>query len=118
MHSDGTKDAPSSAAASSRPTGAPSVPPVERDRPDLRTLHLWQLQPVRDLLVIAAVAGAVYAGYAIRTVTIPLLVALLLAYLCEPVVARLTRSGRMGRPMAVGVILGGLTVAGGHGGVC
>lgn len=110
MHPDGTKDAPSSAAASSRPTGAPSVPAVERDRPDLRTLHLWQLQPVRDLLVIAAIGGAVYAGYAIRTVTIPLLVALLLAYLCEPVVARLTRSGRMGRPMAVGVILGGLTV--------
>ena len=104
MHSDGTKDAPSPDA------GTPASPAVGRARPDLRTLHLWQLQPVRDVLVIAAIAGTVYAGYAIRTVTIPLLVALLLAYLCEPVVARLTRSGRMGRPMAVSVIFGALTV--------
>jgi predicted PurR-regulated permease PerM len=104
MHSDGTMDAPSPDA------GTPASPAVGRSRPDLRTLHLWQLQPVRDVLVIAAIAGTVYAGYAIRTVTIPLLVALLLAYLCEPVVARLTRSGRMGRPMAVSVIFGALTV--------
>ena len=104
MHSDGTMDAPSPDA------GTPASPAVGRARPDLRTLHLWQLQPVRDVLVIAAIAGTVYAGYAIRTVTIPLLVALLLAYLCEPVVARLTRSGRMGRPMAVSVIFGALTV--------
>ncbi|MFM7133764.1 MAG: AI-2E family transporter, partial [Planctomycetota bacterium] len=72
---------------------------------DLRTVHLWHLQPVRDLLVIGAIAGTVYAGYAMRTVTVPLLIALALAYLVEPIVSRLSAWRRMGRPAAVGVIL-------------
>lgn len=75
---------------------------------DLRTAHLWHLQPVRDVLVIAIVVLTIYAGYALRTVTVPLLVALALAYLVEPVVARMTRWRRMSRPLAVGAILAGL----------
>lgn len=75
---------------------------------DLRTAHLWHLQPVRDLLVIAAVAGTVYAGYAMRTVTVPLLIALALAYLIEPVVVRFSRWRFMNRPLAVGTIIAGL----------
>jgi len=94
MAPDGTKDAPSSQ--------QPSAPA------DLRSLHLWHLQPVRDLLVIAAVAGTVYAGYAMRTVTVPLLVALALAYLFEPIVSRVASWRRMNRPLAVGFILSGL----------
>ncbi len=94
MAPDGTKDAPSS---QQRPAPA-----------DLRSLHLWHLQPVRDLLVIAAVAGTVYAGYAMRTVTVPLLVALALAYLFEPIVSRVASWRRMNRPLAVGLILSGL----------
>ena len=42
---------------------------------DFRTAHLWHLQPVRDILVIAIVVLTIYAGYAMRTVTVPLLVA-------------------------------------------
>lgn len=97
MQPDGRKDDPSS-------LGAPQA------RSDIRTLHLWQLQPVRDLLVIAAIAGTVYAGYAMRTVTVPLLVALALAYLFEPIVSRLASWRRMNRPLAVSVILGALFV--------
>ena len=41
-------------------------------------------------------------GYALRAVTVPLLVALLLAYLFEPIVARLVRIRRVGRPLAAG----------------
>ena len=80
---------------------------------DLRSLHLWHLQPVRDVLVIAAIAGTIYAGYAMRTVTVPLLVALALAYLFEPMVSRMSRWRRMSRPLAVSLILGvlGLGVA-------
>ena len=95
MHTDGSKDDPSSGA---------------RHGADLRTLHLWHLQPVRDLLVIGAVAGTVYVGYAMRTVTVPLLVALALAYLFEPIVARMSRWRRMNRPLAVSMILGALIV--------
>ncbi|MCE2882446.1 MAG: AI-2E family transporter [Planctomycetaceae bacterium] len=72
---------------------------------DLRTAHLWHFQPVRDLLVIAAVCVAIYAGYAMRTVTVPLLIALALAYLFDPIVTRLATRRRMNRPLAVGVIL-------------
>ena len=72
---------------------------------DLRTAHLWHLQPVRDLLVIAVVVLTVYAGYAMRTVTVPLLVALALAYLVEPVVSRMSQWRRMSRPLAVAAIL-------------
>lgn len=77
---------------------------------DLRTAHLWHLQPVRDILVIAIVVLTIYAGYAMRTVTVPLLVALALAYLVEPVVSRLSRWRRMNRPLAVGAILSVLGV--------
>lgn len=72
---------------------------------DLRTAHLWHLQPVRDILVIAIVIATIYLGYAIRTVTVPLLIALALAYLVEPVVSRVSRWRRMNRPLAVGAIL-------------
>ena len=77
---------------------------------ELHRLHLWQMQPVRDVLVIGAIAGTIYAGYAMRTVTVPLLIALALAYLFEPVVARISRWRFMTRPLAVTVILGALGV--------
>lgn len=57
-------------------------------------MHLWQIQAVRDLLFIASIVGLVWLGYALRAVTIPLLVALLLAYLFEPVIDSLIRSPR------------------------
>ena len=53
----------------------------QRDAKDdvpTQQLHLWQFQAVRDLLFVAAVAGIVWLGYALRAVTVPLLVALLL----------------------------------------
>jgi len=87
-------------------------PEAARSAPaDLRTLHLWQMQPVRDILVIASIAGTVYAGYAMRTVTVPLLIALALAYLFEPVVSRMSRWRGMSRPLAVSMILTALGVA-------
>ena len=78
---------------------------------DLRTAHLWHLQPVRDVLVIGIVVLTVYAGYAMQTVTVPLLIALALAYLVEPVVVRLARWRNLGRPLAVVAILGALGLA-------
>lgn len=78
---------------------------------DWRSLHLWQIQPVRDLLVIAGVFGVVYLGYALRLVTVPLLLALLLAYLFEPVVRRMTRVRWVSRQGAAAVIILVLVVA-------
>lgn len=72
---------------------------------DWRRLHLWQIQPLRDTMVILCIVGLVYLGYVLSIVTVPLLLALLFAYLFEPVVGWLTSRGRMKRQTAVGSIL-------------
>lgn len=76
-------------------------------------LHLWQFQAVRDVLVIAALVGLFWLGYALRTVTVPLLVALLLAYLFEPVVSSMVRRTRYSRTTVVAGLMSsvGLVVA-------
>jgi predicted PurR-regulated permease PerM len=72
---------------------------------DWRRLHLWQIQPLRDMLVILCIVGLVYLGYVLSIVTVPLLLALLFAYLFEPVVGWLTSRARMRRQTAVASIL-------------
>lgn len=81
-------------------------PGAETSGSDWQRLRLWQIQPVRDVLVLALLFGLVYLGYLLRSVTVPLLLALALAYLVEPAVQRVTRSGRIRRPVAAaGVIV-------------
>ncbi|MBM4108221.1 MAG: AI-2E family transporter [Phycisphaerae bacterium] len=72
---------------------------------DWRSLHVWQIQPVRDALAILAVCGVLYLGYRLSVVTVPILLAMLLAYLFEPVVCALTRTGRINRPFAAAGII-------------
>lgn len=60
-------------------------------------MHLWEIQPVRDLLVVASVLAVVYLGSVLSVVTVPLLLALALAYLFEPLVRKVTRTGRFSR---------------------
>ncbi|MCA9279471.1 MAG: AI-2E family transporter [Phycisphaeraceae bacterium] len=57
-----------------------SAQPVWQDR------HLWQIQPVRDVLLGLAIVGVFLIGYKASIVTVPMLLALLLAYLFEPVI--------------------------------
>ena len=79
--------------------------PDEQDTTRLSKLHLWQIQGVRDALVIATFVVIFYAGYAMRSVTVPLLIAFGLAYLVEPIVESVCRRMRMSRPAAVGTIM-------------
>lgn len=72
---------------------------------DWQALHLWQIQPVRDVLLVLAIFGVLYFGYLISVVTVPLLLALLLAYLFEPVVQRLTRVSWISRQGAAAAII-------------
>jgi predicted PurR-regulated permease PerM len=83
-----------------------SNPPT---RHDITKLHLWQIQWVRDLILILFVICAVWLGYAMRNITIPLLVALLLAYLFEPLISSLADNPKfpLGR---IPVISGILTI--------
>jgi len=69
---------------SSASAGGPREP--ASTKPVFHKLHLWQFQALRDVLVVAAIVGIVWAGYALSPVTVPLLVALLLAYLFEPLI--------------------------------
>lgn len=54
-------------------------------------MRLWQIQPVRDILLVLMIVGVVYLGYLASVVTVPILLALLLAYLFEPLVAWMVR---------------------------
>ena len=68
-------------------------------------MHLWQIQAVRDVLLVAAAVGLIWIGYALRTVTVPLLVALLLAYLFEPFIAWTCQRWHIRRALAAGSLL-------------
>ena len=87
-------------------SGAPGEEPTRLSR-----LHLWQIQGVRDVVVVALVIAIFYLGYAMRTVTVPLLVAFGLAYLVEPVVHALCRRFGLSRTAAVGTLMGTAGVA-------
>lgn len=99
------------------PAGPPLLPQLPPPQlpppiPPLARLHVWQIQAVRDLLFVAIVLCLIWVGYAMRAVTVPLLVALALAYLFEPLVARMTANPKTSRPLVVGGLLlaVGLTV--------
>jgi len=81
------------------------------ERP-ISELHLWEIRGIRDVLIALLVASLFWLGYAMRDVTIPLLVALLLAYLFEPVIAWMARTGWVpfGRIGAVSVLLTTITL--------
>ena len=74
---------------------------------DITKLHLWQIQWVRDLFLVVAVIAGIWLGYAMRDITIPLLVALLLAYLFEPLISYLSNHPQfpMGRVAVISGIL-------------
>ncbi|HLO40337.1 MAG TPA: AI-2E family transporter [Phycisphaerales bacterium] len=79
---------------------------------DWRRLHLWQIQPVRDGLVVAAIVGLIWLGNRISVVTVPMLLAILLAYLFEPLIRKVTATRHVSRPgaaLAI-IVLAGLLV--------
>lgn len=72
---------------------------------DWRKLHLWQIQPLRDAMVIAGVLGLLWLGYALRVVTVPLLLAMTLAYLFEPLVGMAEARRWLSRKVSAGLII-------------
>jgi predicted PurR-regulated permease PerM len=53
-------------------------------------LHLWQIQVVRDAVLIAALIIALWLGWLLRGITVPLVIGLFIADLYEPVVRSVT----------------------------
>ncbi|MEO2144578.1 MAG: hypothetical protein ABGY32_01650, partial [bacterium] len=60
-------------------------------RPPWARMHLWQIQWVRDLLIGSAFLGLLMLGHRLSLVTVPLLLALGLAYLLEPLMRGLEK---------------------------
>lgn len=76
-------------------------------RGDWRSLHLWEIQPLRDAAIVAAVIGVLYAGYVASVVTVPLLLSVLLAYLFDPLMRWMSeRQGVRRRTGALVLIAG------------
>ena len=77
-----------------------------------RELHLWQIQPVRDVLGGLMIVGIFWLGLKLSLITVPLLLAILLAYLLEPVVSLITMRANVGRTTAAGglIVLTGLVI--------
>ena len=72
---------------------------------DFASLHIWQIQAFRDGLLVGAIVLLFWVGYAMQAITVPLLIALGLAYLFEPLIDWLGRKWRMPRRWAVSSIL-------------
>ncbi|MFT5424600.1 MAG: putative PurR-regulated permease PerM [Phycisphaerales bacterium] len=73
-------------------------------------LHLWQMQPVRDVLLGLACLALFWMAQATSVVTVPLLLATLLAYLFEPVIQWAVKRLKVTRPGAVVGIIAGLAL--------
>lgn len=65
-------------------------------------MHLWQMQPIRDVLLGLGIFALIIIGQKTSVVTVPLLLAILLAYLFEPVIVWLMK--RFGASRRVSVI--------------
>lgn len=78
-------------------SGRPHTPRARQPVPRWYRLHLWEIQPIRDGLLLAAIVGLIVLGYELSIVTVPLLLALLLAYLFEPLVQYVARKKWMTR---------------------
>ncbi len=87
-----SSDSPTSGSPSSGETG-------------LAGMHVWRIQAVRDVLLIITVLAVLRLGYEMSAITVPLLVALGLAYLFEPVITSMQSRWRWRRTTAVSVIL-------------
>ncbi|VAX42538.1 hypothetical protein MNBD_PLANCTO03-1997 [hydrothermal vent metagenome] len=93
-----TKKPDADVAPESRPTPA-------KGKSDWMSLHLWQIQGVRDVLVFLAVLGVLWLGQKVSVVTVPLLLAILLAYLFEPVIGWVMQKTGLLRQKAVTLVM-------------
>lgn len=79
--------------------------PADPRARDWKSLHLWQIQGVRDILLVLGILGLLWLGQKISVVTVPLLLAILFAYLFEPVIRWLIARTSLHRRGAVTLVL-------------
>lgn len=69
--------------------------------PAWASLHLWHMQPVRDVLLGLGIFALILLAQKASVVTVPLLLAILLAYLFEPVICWLMNRFKFSRRTSV-----------------
>ena len=62
------------------------IDPNTRRRPPWYDRHIWQIEPVRDLLVIAVIVVLVWSAFWLQPILMPVFIGLLLAYLVDPLI--------------------------------
>jgi len=67
--------------------------------------HLWQIQWVRDLGLIAAIVFLIWFGFYLRGIFTPVLIALFFAYLFDPVITWAERRYHVRRPISAITII-------------
>jgi predicted PurR-regulated permease PerM len=75
----------------------PEKPPADR--------HLWEFPAVRDLLIVLLAALLVWLAYLLKEILLPIFVALLLAYLVNPLISLLRARWGISRPVSIVTIL-------------
>ncbi|MBV6469566.1 AI-2E family transporter [Nitrospirales bacterium NOB] len=80
-----------------QPAQPPASSPADR--------HLWQITPIRDLLWGGGFLFVLWFGYYLRGVFTPVLIALLLAYLFNPLIRRAEAQWHVPRPATIAIIL-------------
>ncbi len=73
----------------------------DKEAPNWSRMHLWQMQPIRDVLLGLGIFALIIIGQKTSVVTVPLLLAILLAYLFEPVICWLMNKFGASRRVSV-----------------
>ena len=72
---------------------------------DSENRHLWQITAARDLIILALIASLLWFLYVLRDIFIPLLLALVLAHVFNPLITWLERKWGCPRPLTIAVLL-------------
>jgi predicted PurR-regulated permease PerM len=67
--------------------------------------HLWQMQPVRDLVWIGLGLGLLALAWRAKDIVLPVLFGLLIAYLVDPLIELARRHWRLPRPLSAAALL-------------
>ena len=77
----------------------PAAPKAAADR------HIWQIVGIRDVLFFTLILFFLWFGYYLRSVFTPVLIALMLAYLADPIIDYAEERLRLPRPLSVAIVL-------------
>ncbi len=72
--------------------------------------HLWQVRWVRDLAILTAIAFLIWFGYYLRSIFTPVLIALFLAYVFDPLITWAEHRHNVKRPLTISLLLVAITL--------